>query len=127
MFPQAPHPDTVLAYVKDNYYVEQVKEHIQETVRDIIGGRRTEILKPELELFARGLYYLLTIGIGSQTLGQEYCDLCLVGLVESDEAALPLGRAQRFLHTILEVALPYLWRRGVEGPGWAHAARHLRP
>jgi len=125
MFPPSSHPDTVLSGIKDQIYIEQIAEYLEESLRDVIGARRTEILKPEVVLGARGLYYGFTVGAGHQTMGQEYCDINLVGTGGQGQPILLKG-ARRALYTLLEVVWPYLWHRVIKGPGWSELRRLRR-
>jgi len=118
MFPASPHSDTILAGLKDTIYIDKIGESLQEVARDIFGARRTEVAKPEVLLLARGLYYLLTIGTGGQSLGQEYCDISLVDSSAERDLVGPLLLPRRLVYVLLEVAFPYLWHRAVTGPTW---------
>ena len=74
-FAPAAQPDIVRASQKDDSYSFQVFELVQDAVRRILGPRRAILCSSETELVSGILYYVLTTGCGSQTLGEEYCDI----------------------------------------------------
>ncbi|CAM9296499.1 unnamed protein product [Discosporangium mesarthrocarpum] len=132
-FSYSAQPDVVLSMDRDAYYAQTLLgDNVTELLEVVIGSRRASILAPELRMLAAGLYYGLTNFSGQQTLGQEYCDILLVGSSKrpgsrggggrEDIPAPLLPSAMRF-YTVLHVVIPYLQERWREG---CHGFRSLR-
>ncbi|CAM9622661.1 unnamed protein product [Choristocarpus tenellus] len=133
-FPFATQPDVVLSMERDTYYAHTLLgESVSELLEGLIGSRRSSLLGPEIKMLAAGLYYGLTKFSGKQTLGQEYCDVLLVGTnwksrsgvrdAIEDKTLVLLSPASMKLYTVLHVVIPYFQGRLKEG--W-HGLRYLR-
>ncbi|CAM9315053.1 unnamed protein product [Phaeothamnion confervicola] len=121
MFSAGSQPDVVLSMDRDSYYsTTLIADGASELLEGLIGSRRAEILGPEVRLVAMALYHGLTTLAGKQTLGQEYCDLLLIGERRkggADPPFRPLSSVRRLLYVLLNVLLPYLSERAHRG--WA--------
>jgi peroxin-10 len=64
-FPLAGAPDMVRSNQKDEYYVN----HLESLLRDV------GVFNQSTKVYSELLYYILTYGCNSMTLGEEYCDI----------------------------------------------------
>ncbi|KAI8052049.1 Pex12 amino terminal region-domain-containing protein [Syncephalis plumigaleata] len=109
-FPAAAQPDIIRANQKDLYYRTQLQEEIDYVFRESLGTRRFLRYKAEICTLSDTLYYLLTTIFGSQTLGEEYCDLLQV---DTKRSIYP-GPMKRFLSILLQVCFPYVITKGMD-------------
>ncbi|OAJ43098.1 hypothetical protein BDEG_26481 [Batrachochytrium dendrobatidis JEL423] len=84
-FPFASPPDIIRATQKDLYYLYQLQSTLNEIIASLWGSRFQNKLSHEIQLTSQALYYGLTTVAGTQTLGEEYCDIVQVLNVESSE------------------------------------------
>ncbi|KAI9355305.1 Pex12 amino terminal region-domain-containing protein [Zopfochytrium polystomum] len=77
-FPAAAQPDIVRAHQKDEFYRHQVFDALQSLARSFFGTRWLVAHQKELRLGADAAFLGLTTLAGSQTLGEEYCDIIQV-------------------------------------------------
>ncbi|KWU45731.1 hypothetical protein RHOSPDRAFT_16048, partial [Rhodotorula sp. JG-1b] len=65
----------VRANQKDLYYLSQLTERIEDVARSWLGSRWLQGWSKELQRGSRLAYFGLTTLLGTQTLGEEYCDI----------------------------------------------------
>ncbi|KAF0689108.1 Aste57867_19380 [Aphanomyces stellatus] len=138
MYPPAPHSHVLLAMTKDDFYVSQFQNSINDVVEKIKFWRRSDsptgVLQipfdPELQLLSKVLYYIvtgmedismnvalsssrLTFLAGSQSLGEEYCE---VYRLQGDPAAASVvGGGRTLLWLLLETLPSYFKQRSLLG------------
>eukprot|EP01132_Coremiostelium_polycephalum_P000680 gene680-841_t len=71
----ADQPDIVRASQKDEYYKRIFEEQCFEVLTRLKGARFMMSKQSESKLLANSCFYFLTTLLGSQTLGEEYCNL----------------------------------------------------
>ncbi|KAI0757374.1 Pex12 amino terminal region-domain-containing protein [Daedaleopsis nitida] len=76
-FPQAQQAQIVRSNQRDVFQVAALREETENALRAWLGTRWLTRWDKEIDLAANVLYYGLTIGLGSQTLGEEYTDIWL--------------------------------------------------
>ena len=76
-------------------------------VRRLLGPRAALLWARETQALGELLYYALTTGRGTQTLGEEYCDI----LQATGRLGAPPGAAQRGMLVLLQSLGPYLAER----------------
>ncbi|KAL0095042.1 Pex12 amino terminal region-domain-containing protein [Phycomyces blakesleeanus] len=107
-FPRGAQPDISKANQKDVYYQTILQEQMKSACQQFFGSRRQHQWQKEINAFADFSYHGLTTLLGTQTLGEEYCDLVQVG--PSNTFPSVLRRASLvFSYSIL----PYLYQRTV--------------
>jgi peroxin-10 len=77
MFPLSPQPDIVRSHQKDEFYLSIFKDDLQELLALVLGAQ-SGFIQNEIEAVAALAYWGLTTGVGSRTLGEEYCDIMQV-------------------------------------------------
>ncbi|KAJ3802597.1 Pex12 amino terminal region-domain-containing protein [Lentinula aff. detonsa] len=75
VFPVAQQAQIIRAHQRDLYHVSLLREQAENTARAWLGTRRLTRWDKELELLVKLLYYGLTTGRATQTLGEEYTDI----------------------------------------------------
>ncbi|KXZ54244.1 hypothetical protein GPECTOR_5g334 [Gonium pectorale] len=98
----ASQPDIVRASQKDDSYIEQYVEATREVARRLFGPFRALQFAREIKLVATLLYHGLTTGLGSSTLGEEYC-----GMLQVTADGHQPGLLRRLLLPVLLSAGPY--------------------
>ncbi|KAM0967089.1 hypothetical protein ACFX1X_023082 [Malus domestica] len=63
---------------KDEQYALFVYNTCRDVIRHLLGMRVVVAYRNKTKLLRQGFYYVLTIGSGQQTLGEEYCDITQV-------------------------------------------------
>ncbi|KAG0072018.1 peroxisome biogenesis factor 10 [Podila epicladia] len=106
--PGASQPDIIRANQKDSYYQQILKDQVKDAVREIFGSRTQHMYQTEVEVFSDLCYYSLTTLLGTQTLGEEYCDIVQIRSSTSTFPSLPRRSALVFWH----VLVPYLYSKG---------------
>ncbi|KAK9766031.1 peroxisome biogenesis factor 10 [Basidiobolus ranarum] len=107
--PPGAQPDIIRANQKDVYYQKVLEEKIVGVFQDWLGTRRQLKLQNELNLFSKFTYFALTTLLGSQTLGEEYCDVLQV----TKETGVYPNFIRRFIQVFFNVCTPYLVARGL--------------
>ncbi|OQR81078.1 peroxisome assembly protein [Achlya hypogyna] len=108
----APQSHVILAATKDEYYVSEVLTQLHDVVEKLkFWGRSGSsaapaALDPELSVVAHLLYLTTT---GSQTMGEEYCDIYRV------KGGLPLSTMTKTLWLLMTTVLPYVQQRSHAG------------
>ncbi|KAM0749755.1 hypothetical protein T439DRAFT_302720 [Meredithblackwellia eburnea MCA 4105] len=74
-FARAAQPEIVRANQKDLYYLSKLSEQFEDVARSLLGTRWLQTWSKELNQGSRLAYFGLTTLLGSQTLGEEYCDI----------------------------------------------------
>ncbi|RGB34827.1 Pex12 amino terminal region-domain-containing protein [Rhizophagus diaphanus] len=74
-FPYAAQPDIVRANQKDVYYQQILGEQMTNTFRIFFGTRLQHQYQKEVNVISDLFYFCLTALLGTQTLGEEYCDI----------------------------------------------------
>ncbi|KAI9591106.1 Pex12 amino terminal region-domain-containing protein [Syncephalis fuscata] len=109
-FPVAAQPDIIRANQKDLYYRTQLQEGIDYAFREALGTRQFLRYQSEIRTFSDFLYYILTTLTGSQTLGEEYCDLLQV---DGKRHVYP-DYKKRLLSILLQLGFPYAVTKGID-------------
>ncbi|GAA6000645.1 hypothetical protein JCM10207_004591 [Rhodosporidiobolus poonsookiae] len=115
-FANAAQPEIVRANQKDLYYLSQLTERVEDVTRSLLGTRWLQKWSRELESGSKFAYFALTTLLGSQTLGEEYCDVMQYQRKDRRPPSLPRRAALVLLHTLF----PYLLARA-----YARARRAL--
>ncbi|KAI0735560.1 peroxisome assembly protein per8 [Earliella scabrosa] len=76
-FPKAQQAQIIRSNQRDLFQVSALREETENTLRAWFGTRWLTRWDKEIDLAANLVYYGLTIGLGSQTLGEEYTDVWL--------------------------------------------------
>ncbi|TBU64669.1 Pex12 amino terminal region-domain-containing protein [Dichomitus squalens] len=76
-FPQAQQAQIIRSNQRDLFQVFALREQAENVLRSWLGTRWLTRWDKEIDFAANALYYGLTIGLGSQTLGEEYTDIWL--------------------------------------------------
>ncbi|KAH7059700.1 Pex12 amino terminal region-domain-containing protein [Linnemannia elongata] len=108
--PSASQPDIIRANQKDSYYQQILKDQVKDAVREIFGSRTQHMYQTEVEVFSDLSYYTLTTLLGTQTLGEEYCDIMQINSSSGTFPSLPRRSALVFWH----VLVPYLYSKGAQ-------------
>ncbi|KAI8075304.1 Pex12 amino terminal region-domain-containing protein [Gongronella butleri] len=102
-------PDIIRANQKDVYYQSILQEQMSTVCQQFLGSRRQHMWQKEINTFSDLCYYGLTTLLGTQTLGEEYCDLVQL----NQYASVFPGAIRRFMLVFSHTLLPYLYVRGV--------------
>ncbi|EIW64994.1 peroxisome assembly protein per8 [Trametes versicolor FP-101664 SS1] len=76
-FPQAQQAQIIRSNQRDLFQVSSLREQTENVLRSWLGTRWLTRWDKEIDFAANVLYYGLTAGLGSQTLGEEYTDIWL--------------------------------------------------
>ncbi|GAA5830992.1 hypothetical protein JCM11251_005104 [Rhodosporidiobolus azoricus] len=106
-FANAAQPEIVRANQKDLYYLSQLTERIEDVSRALLGIRWLQKWSKELQQGSKIAYFGLTTLLGSQTLGEEYCDVMQYQRRDRRPPSLPRRAALVALHTLF----PYFLAR----------------
>ncbi|CED85053.1 peroxisome assembly protein per8 (peroxin-10) [Phaffia rhodozyma] len=74
-FTPAGQPEILRAYQRDQAQISQLSILIQDTFRALFGSRDLLIHEGILGALSSLIYYSLTFGIGTRTIGEEYTDI----------------------------------------------------
>jgi len=74
-FPRAQQAQIIRANQRDIYHVSSLRKQTGDVLRSWLGTRWLTRREKEVDLFTKLVYYGITIGRGSQTLGEEYTDI----------------------------------------------------
>ncbi|KAF9175035.1 peroxisome biogenesis factor 10 [Mortierella sp. AD011] len=108
--PSASQPDIIRANQKDSYYQQILKDKVKDAVRDIFGSRLQHLYQTEVDVFSDLCYYSLTTLLGTQTLGEEYCDIMQIRGSSGTFPSLARRSALVFWH----VLVPYIYSKGAQ-------------
>ncbi|KAF9435097.1 peroxisome biogenesis factor 10 [Entomortierella beljakovae] len=108
--PSASQPDIIRANQKDSYYQQILQGQVKDVVRDIFGSRTQHQYQTEVDIFSDLCYYSLTTLLGTQTLGEEYCDIMQINGSSGTFPSLPRRSALIFWH----VLIPYIYSKGAQ-------------
>ncbi|GAA5884853.1 hypothetical protein JCM6882_007124 [Rhodosporidiobolus microsporus] len=106
-FANAAQPELVRANQKDLYYLSQLTERIEDVSRALLGTRWLQKWSKELQQGSKVAYFGLTTLLGSQTLGEEYCDVMQFQRRDRRPPSFPRRAALVALHTLF----PYFLAR----------------
>ncbi|CAO3672002.1 unnamed protein product [Umbelopsis vinacea] len=107
-FPAGAPPDIIRANQKDVYYQNTLQEQMTDVFQQFIGTRRQHQYQKEINVFSDFCYYGLTTLLGTQTLGEEYCDIAQINVHSQTYPGLLRRSTLVFSH----VLLPYIYARG---------------
>ncbi|TPX35313.1 hypothetical protein SmJEL517_g02310 [Synchytrium microbalum] len=102
-FPFGGQPDIIRANQKDMMSILSLKEQFHSICRTWLGIRTHMKYQTEVSLLADFCYYALTTLSGTQTLGEEYCDIMQI---TEGSLTVPSRLRQTFL-VVAHVFLPY--------------------
>ncbi|KAI9473819.1 MAG: Pex12 amino terminal region-domain-containing protein [Benjaminiella poitrasii] len=108
-FPYGAQPDIIRANQKDVYYQTILQEQMTRVAQQFFGARRQHVWQKEINTIADICYYGLTTLLGTQTLGEEYCDLVQI----DDRHQTYPGLMRRFVLVFVQALLPYIYNRSV--------------
>ncbi|BGP45393.1 peroxisome bioproteinsis factor 10 [Rhodotorula kratochvilovae] len=110
-FANAAQPEIVRANQKDLYYLSQLAERIEDVARSFLGTRWLQKWGKELQQGSRLAYFGLTTLLGSQTLGEEYCDIMQYNASDRRIPTLPRRAALVALHCLFPYFLARTYAR----------------
>ncbi|KAL8280405.1 hypothetical protein RQP46_007053 [Phenoliferia psychrophenolica] len=119
-FASAAQPEIVRANQKDLYYLGQLTERFEDVSRSLLGTRWLQTWSKELSQGSRLAYFGLTTLLGSQTLGEEYCDI----MQYSVKSRKPPTARRRALLLSLHILLPYIISKAYSNARRALVARN---
>ncbi|CAO3610793.1 unnamed protein product [Cunninghamella echinulata] len=102
-------PDIIRANQKDVYYQFILQEQMSSVCQQFLGPRRQHQWQKEINTFSDFCYYGLTTLLGTQTLGEEYCDLVQI----NQYSEIFPGFIRRFILVFTHTLLPYIYTRGI--------------
>ncbi|KAI9348372.1 Pex12 amino terminal region-domain-containing protein [Pilaira anomala] len=108
-FPYGAQPDIIRANQKDVYYQTVLQEQMTRVAQQFLGARRQHQWQKEINTLSNFCYYGLTTLLGTQTLGEEYCDLVQINQYSQTYP----GFIRRFVLVFMQTILPYIYTRGV--------------
>ncbi|KAI8047897.1 Pex12 amino terminal region-domain-containing protein [Thamnidium elegans] len=108
-FPYGAQPDIIRANQKDVYYQMVLQEQMTRVAQQFLGARRQHQWQKEINTVSNFCYYGLTTLLGTQTLGEEYCDLVQI---DQNNQTYP-GLIRRFMLVFAQAVLPYIYTRSV--------------
>ncbi|KAI8444156.1 Pex12 amino terminal region-domain-containing protein [Phakopsora pachyrhizi] len=74
-FPDGAQPEIIRAEQRDGYFIESLREQFEPILMNFKGVRWVNSRTNEIQEFCRLIYFGLTTLPGTQTLGEEYCDI----------------------------------------------------
>ncbi|PLW07020.1 hypothetical protein PCANC_25540 [Puccinia coronata f. sp. avenae] len=98
-FPFAAQPEIIRADQKDAYYIGYLQDQIEPLIRAVKGSRWVNNNFTRLQEISKLIYLSLTTLPGSQTLGEEYCDIVQL---DSFSSAFP-SLYRRAIFILIEV------------------------
>ncbi|KPV76952.1 uncharacterized protein RHOBADRAFT_12226, partial [Rhodotorula graminis WP1] len=101
----------VRANQKDLYYLSQLAERIEDVARSFLGTRWLQKWGKELSQGSRLAYFGLTTLLGSQTLGEEYCDIMQYQASDRRTPTLPRRAALVLLHCLFPYCLARIYAK----------------
>ncbi|KAG2207037.1 hypothetical protein INT46_001882 [Mucor plumbeus] len=107
-FPYGAQPDIIRANQKDVYYQAILQEQMTRVAQQFLGARRQHVWQKEINTVSDICYYGLTTLLGTQTLGEEYCDIVQINQYNQTYP----GLVRRFLLVFSQAVLPYIYTRG---------------
>jgi len=103
-FVPAGQPDIVRATQKDDVFMRVFNDQCFDLFSRIFGSRTSMSRQRDVKLITDTVYYCLNTLAGTQTLGEEYCDILQV---RYPPVRLPF-KYERILLIIFNVGLPYI-------------------
>lgn len=106
----APQSTMLFAQFLDQYEISKLTESVTDLSSELLGGRTSSLIRPELSLLSRSLYYACSIlGLGV-TPGQALCDFKIVQTYGTNKVSKAHTRS--LLKAIaLYSLLPYIYDR----------------
>ncbi|KAI8984639.1 Pex12 amino terminal region-domain-containing protein [Mycotypha africana] len=108
-FPYGAQPDIIRANQKDVYYQTILQEQMTRVAQQFFGTRRQHLWQKEINTISDFCYYALTTLLGTQTLGEEYCELVQI----SDSSQTYPRFFRRFSLVFIQTLLPYIYTRSI--------------
>ncbi|OBZ86248.1 Peroxisome biogenesis factor 10 [Choanephora cucurbitarum] len=108
-FPFAAQPDIIRANQKDVYYQSILQEQMTRVAQQFLGARRQHALQKEIIAFSDFCYHGLTTLLGTQTLGEEYCDIVQINQYTHTYPNI----MRRFMLVFSKTLLPYIYTRSI--------------
>ncbi|KAI5476664.1 Haloacid dehalogenase-like hydrolase domain containing protein [Pseudohyphozyma bogoriensis] len=110
----------IRANQKDLYYLAQLTERFEDVARSLLGTRWLQNWGKELNEGSRLAYFGLTTLLGSQTLGEEYCDIMQYSVASRKPPSVHRRAALLSLH----ILAPYILSRAYANLRRSLIARH---
>eukprot|EP00833_Pecoramyces_ruminatium_P006422 jgi/Orpsp1_1/1180454/evm.model.c7180000073493.1 len=101
-FPYASQSAIVRSVQFDEYYQDYLIDETKNLFKQIFGTRRFIKYENSISLISRFLYYILTSILGSQTLGEEYCELMPIDNLTNT----PPSKLKKIYVILLHVGFP---------------------
>ncbi|KAH8924869.1 hypothetical protein BT69DRAFT_1332666 [Atractiella rhizophila] len=118
LFPAGGQAEIIRAHQKDMYYAKEVEHRLESILMALFGSRWVRKWDDEIEAFSRAIYYGLTTIDGTQTLGEEYCDIVQFNSRTQTLPTRVLRSVVVLTHSLtplfVEKFLPYLRKRRLE-------------
>ncbi|CAG8544947.1 4565_t:CDS:10 [Paraglomus occultum] len=108
-FPYAAQPDIIRSNQKDAFYRGVLETQVRTVFRQYFGTRSQNLHQKELGLLSDLCYFCLTTLLGTQTLGEEYCDILQISEKTNKFPAVKI----RALVLFYQLILPYFFTRSV--------------
>ncbi|KAI9488571.1 Pex12 amino terminal region-domain-containing protein [Zychaea mexicana] len=108
-FPSGAQPDIIRSNQKDVYYLAVLQEQMSSVCQQFLGSRLQHQWQKEINTLSDFCYYGLTTLLGTQTLGEEYCDLAQINQYAQTYPGVIRRASLVFAHTLL----PYIYTRTV--------------
>ncbi|KAI7859274.1 Pex12 amino terminal region-domain-containing protein [Circinella umbellata] len=108
-FPSGAQPDIIRANQKDVYYLTILQEQMSTVCQQFLGSRLQHQWQKEINTLSDFCYYGLTTLLGTQTLGEEYCDLAQINQYAQTYPGVIRRATLVFVHTLL----PYIYSRTI--------------
>ncbi|PVG02262.1 hypothetical protein CPB86DRAFT_780678 [Serendipita vermifera] len=102
-FPPGSQAQIIRASQRDTVFVVQLKEDLENVFRSWFGTRWLRQWTSEIEAASHILYYTLTWGRGTQTLGEEYVDIWMKSLYDASGSSSTRLRALLLVLPVLPV------------------------
>ena len=109
-------PDQIMAMQKDVTYANELQKNFADMLEKIVGEDVVSNFLPEVNFFGNLIYFMFTTGIGTQTLGEEYCDLQQVVVSSDGKSFSAVGPLRALSLLMYQIFVPYLQSR--YNSGW---------
>ncbi|KAI8993237.1 Pex12 amino terminal region-domain-containing protein [Pilobolus umbonatus] len=108
-FPYGAQPDIIRANQKDVYYLTILQQQMSSVIQQFFGSRFQHIWQREINTLSDVCYHGLTTLLGTQTLGEEYCDIVQINVHTHTYPSI----IRRFCLFFAQTLLPYLYTRSM--------------
>jgi len=106
-FPSAQQAQIIRSNQRDVFQVSSLREQTENVIRSYLGTRWLTRKEKEIDLLVNLVYYGLTTGLATQTLGEEYTDIWS----HSSHSERPLSRQHRAALVFLPTLTSYILKK----------------